>query len=233
MVAEFDDLVENLTAIQARAETQRIPILYAGDYNSDLRAGVPWWMTKVLQNGWGSILAPAAGSLQHTYRSPQVVDRECDGGTSRIDGFCVPEATAPLLRTPEMQIAEPIDNAYYDHVPIRCELLLGNIQPIRQMKDQFRYPTKYLDVDAIPPELHEAITRALVSVLASKENTHEDMLARIGELAQLIERPACEQRRRRDPPDRDRRQLRQLLSQAIRAGGAGDRSPYPETHPAA
>ena len=52
MVAEFDDLVESLTAIQARAEMQRMPILYAGDYNSDLRAGVPWWMTKVLQNGW-------------------------------------------------------------------------------------------------------------------------------------------------------------------------------------
>ena len=75
--------------------------------------------------------------------------------------------------------------------PIRCELLMGNIQPIRQMRDQFRYPTKYLDFDAIPPELHEAITRALVSVLASTENTHEEMFTRIGELAQLIERPAC------------------------------------------
>ena len=163
-------------------------------------------------------MAPAAGSLQHTYRSPQAVGRESDGATSRIDGFCVPEAIAPLLRTPEMEIAEPTDNACYDHVPIRCELLMGNIQPIRQMRDQFRYSTKYLDIDAIPPELHEAITRALVSVMASTENTHEDMLARIGELAQLIERPACEQRRRRDPPHRDRRQLRQLLSQAIRAG---------------
>ena len=130
----------------------------------------------------------------------------------------MPEAIAPLLRNPEMQIAEPTDNAYYDHVPIRCELLMGNIQPIRQMRDQFRYPTKYLDVDAISPELHEAITRASVSVLASTEKTHEDMFTRIGELAQLIERPACEQLRRRDPPDRDRRQLRQLLSQAIRAG---------------
>ena len=218
MVAEFDDLVENLTAIQALAEMQRMPILYAGDYNSDLRAGVPWWTTKVLQNGWGSMMEPAAGSLQHTYRSPQAVGRDSDGGTSRIDGFCVPEAIAPSLRNPEMQIAEPTDNAYYDHVPIRCELLMGNIQPIRQMRDQFRYPTKYLDVNAISPELHEAITRAFVSVLASAENTHEDMFTRIGELAQLIERPACEQRRRRDPPDRDRRQLRQLLSQAIRAG---------------
>ena len=218
MVAEFDDFVENLTAIQARAESQRMPILYAGDYNSDLCAGMPWWMTKVLQNGWGSMMEPAAESIQHTYRSPQTVGMEGDGGTSRIDGFCVPEAIAPLLRYPEMQIAEPTDNAYYDHVPIRCELLMGNIQPIRQMRDQFRYPTKYLDKEAISPQLYEAITRALVSVLASKESTNEDMLTRIGELAQLIERPACEQRRRRDPPDRDKKHLRQLLSQAIRAG---------------
>ena len=218
MVAEFDDFVENLTAIQARAESQRMPILYAGDYNSDLCAGMPWWMTKVLQNGWGNMMEPAAESIQHTYRSPQTVGMDGDGGTSRIDGFCVPEAIAPLLRYPEMQIAEPTDNAYYDHVPIRCELLMGNIQPIRQMRDQFRYPTKYIDKDAISPQLYEAITRALVSVLASKESTNEDMLTRIGELAQLIERPACEQRRRRDPPDRDKKHLRQLLSQAIRAG---------------
>ena len=100
-------------------------------------------------------MEPMAGSIQHTYRSPQTVGKDGDGGTSRIDGFCVPEAMAPVLRYPEMQIAEPTDNAYYDHVPIRCELLMGNIQPIRQMRDQFRYPTKYLDNDAISPQLHE------------------------------------------------------------------------------
>ena len=97
------------------------------------------------------------------------------------------------------------------------------------MRDQFRHSTKYLDIDAIPPELHEATTRALVSVMASTENTHEDMLASGASSAHRTSRL------RTTTPQRPTGSWPTTIATTSFAGNpcrsAGDRHPYSKTHP--